>query len=485
MLIAPQILWSSTWDTLYMVFIASILSIASGLGVGLLLYISARESIWPHKNFYRLLSLSVNIGRSIPFVILMIALIPITRFIIGTSIGTNASIIPLAVAALPFYARIAETAFRQVAPGLLEAAKAMGLTPWQTIIKVVVPESKVALLEGATLTIIALIAYSSIVGMIGGGGLGDVAIRYGYQRFDVGMMLATIVILVLLVQAVQWLGDFSAKKRTVLWWGLVALLLLLATGAQSFNVHQTNNSQRITVGIVGGPMEQIMQVAEEVAAKDYGVVLNIVVFDDYVLPNQALNNGDIDANIFQHQPYLDAQIKAHGYKISALAKTFVYPLGFYSTTLTTIKQLPTGALVAIPNDPSNEGRALALLQKNGLITLNASAGLFATPKDILTNPEHLQFKELDAADIPRALPDVSIGALTDDYVSVAHFTVNQALLREGADVPYANIIAVQTARLHDPKLQVLVAIMHSKEVVKETELLFPDGAAIPAWKHDP
>lgn len=478
---AAQLLLSSTWDTLYMVFIASALSILLGLGVGLLLYISAKDGLWQHKNLHRILSLIVNVGRSIPFVILMIALIPITRFIIGTSIGTNASIIPLTVAAIPFYARIAESAFKQVAPGLLEAAKAMGLTPWQTVFKVIVPESKVSLLEGATLTIIALIAYSSIVGMIGGGGLGDVAIRYGYQRFDVAMMLATIVILVVMVQLVQWLGDLSSKKRTLWFWGLVAFPLLLGSLGQAFSNEINDKSHTITVGIVAGPMEQVMQVAQQVAAQDYGVKLKIIVFNDYVLPNQALNSGEIDANIFQHQPYLDAQTKAHGYHISALTKTFVYPMGFYSTKISSLSQLPYGASVAIPNDPSNEGRALDLLQSAGLIQLNPSAGLFATPQDIISNPKHLQFKELDAADVPRALQDVTMGAITNDYIALAHFTVNQALIHEGPNVPYANIVAVQTSRLHDPKLQVLIPIMHSPEVLKETNSLFPNGAAIPAW----
>jgi D-methionine transport system substrate-binding protein len=481
MSIDPQLLWSSTWDTLYMVFAASVASVFLGLCLGLLLYVSARDGVWANKHLYRALSFIVNVGRSIPFVILMIALIPITRFLVGTSIGTNASIIPLTVAAIPFYARIAESAFKQVPQGLLEAAKAMGLTPWQTIIKVVVPESKVILLEGATLTVIALIAYSSIVGMIGGGGLGDVAIRYGYQRFDLIMMFATIVILVVLVQFVQWLGDLSAKKRSVLFWGLLSIPLLLGSVAHEFYNSESAASNTLTVGIVGGPMEQVLQVAQQVAEKQYGVKLKVVVFNDYVLPNQALNNGDIDANIFQHQPYLDTQSKAHGYKISALTKTFVYPLGFYSIKIKSLNQLPDGGIVAVPNDPSNEGRALNLLATTGIIKLTPGIGLFPTPQNIIANPKHLKFKELDAADVPRALQDVSMGAITNDYITVAHFTVNQALIHEGPNVPYANIVAVQTSRLTDSKLQALIPIMHSPEVLKETQALFPNGAAIPAW----
>lgn len=479
---ALQLLLSSTWDTLYMVFSASVLSIFIGLALGLVLYISAPNGVWTHNALNRILGFIVNVGRSIPFVILMIALIPITRFFVGTSIGTNASIIPLTVAAIPFYARIAESAFKQVAPGLIEAGNAMGLTPWQIIIKVVVPESKGVLLEGATLTIIALIAYSSIVGMIGGGGLGDVAIRYGYQRFDLTMMFLTIVILVVLVQFVQWVGDLSARRRTLFFWVLVALPLFLGAIGQNFIGNAHSKANTITIGIVSGPMEQIMDTAQQVAQEQYGVHLKIITFNDYVLPNQALNSGEIDANLFQHQPYLDAQIKAHGYHLSALTKTFVYPMGYYSLKINSLNQLPYGAVVAIPNDPSNEGRALNLLAKASLIQLAPSAGLFATPQDIVQNPKHLQFKELDAADVPRALQDVSMGAITNDYVALAHFTVNQALIHEGPEVPYANIVTVQTSRLNDPKLQVLIPIMHSPDVVKETNILFPNGAAIPAWQ---
>ena len=481
MLTDPQLLEISTWQTLYMVFASGVLAIFFGIVIGLVLYSTEAGGLWQHKNLYRVLSFIINVGRSIPFVILMIALIPFTRLVAGTSIGTNASIVPLFVAALPFYARVAESAFKQVPQGLLEAAKAMGLTPWQTIIKVILPESKAALLEAATLTIIALISYSGIVGMIGGGGLGDVAIRYGYQRFDIMMMLMTIIILVIMVQLVQWLGDLSSKKRTLVFWGLVAIPLFFGSLLQVFGQSLSESPKTLSVGIVGGPMEQVMQVAQTVAHDQYGVNLKIVVFDDYVLPNQALNTGELDANIFQHMPYLDSQIKAHGYQISPLAKTFVYPMGFYSLKLQSLNQLSEGALVAIPNDPSNEGRALDLLQKAKLISLRKDAGLFATPNDIINNPLQLQFKELDAADVPRALPDVSMGGITNDYISAAHFTVNQALLHEGPEVPYANIIAVQTSRLQDQNLQVLVQIMHSPKVVQETYTLFPNGAAIKAW----
>lgn len=476
-----QLLLVSTWETLYMVFCASVLSILLGLGVSLVLWLTQAKGPWAQPVVHRLLNLIVNIGRSIPFVILMVALIPLTRLLMGTSIGTTAAIVPLTIAAIPFYARVAESAFKQVDRGLIEAAHAMGVTPWQLLYKVILPESKQPLLEGATLTLIALISYSGVVGIMGGGGLGDVAIRYGYQRFDVAMMLATIVILVVMVQFVQWIGDFSSRRRTLKVWAGLAVLLACGVGLQLFAV-QATSAKVIRVGITSGPQEQIMTVAAQVA-KTQGITLKMTVFDDYVLPNQALATGQIDANIFQHIPYLTTQIKAHGYQITPIGKTFVYPMGFYSVKIKNIAALPEGALIGIPNDPSNEGRALLLLEQSGLIGLNAKSGLLATPLDITANPQHLHFKELDAADIPRALPDLSMGALTNDYVAAAHFTVNDALLKEGPNAPYANIIVVADSRAKDPLLLQLVAIMHSKAVVDETKTLFPGGAAIPAWKN--
>lgn len=475
-----QLLLESTWATLYMVFCSSVLSIFFGTGVGLCLYLTRQGAVWQNCVLNSILGFIVNFGRSIPFIILMVALIPFTRLLVGTSIGNNAAIVPLTIGAIPFYARIAESAFKQVGRDLLEAGQAMGLTARQTIFKIVLPESKYRLLEGVTLTFITLIAYSAIVGAIGGGGLGEVAILYGYQRFDVSIMIYTILILFVLVQLVQWLGDYASKRRSVILWMIISLPLLIGSSLQIFeeNFVTTNT---IRVGIIGGINDQVLAVANQVAEQKYGIHLKVIDFNDYVLPNEALNNGEIDANIFQHIPYLDAQVKAHGYKISPLTKTFIYPMGFFSDKITNINQLPYGALIALPNDPSNEGRALLLLQASNLIKLKPGVGLLPALNDITLNPKNLKFKELDAADVPRALPDVTMGAVTNDYAVVAHLSLEKAILKEGPDSPYGNIVAVQTSRLNDPKLQPLIAIMHSKEVVAEAEKLFPNGAAIPAW----
>jgi D-methionine transport system permease protein len=199
-------------QTIYMVTVASFVAAAAGIPLGVLLYITRKGNIVDKPWLHRTLATLVNMTRSIPFIILMIAVIPFTRFLVGTSIGTNAAIVPLSLSAMPFIARIVDNALLEINKGLIEAATAMGATPWQIIRKVLLPEALPSMINGLTLTVVSLIGFSAMAGAVGGGGLGDVAIRYGYQRFDMGVMLATIAIMIILVQAIQVAGDALVKK---------------------------------------------------------------------------------------------------------------------------------------------------------------------------------------------------------------------------------------------------------------------------------
>ena len=200
----------ATWQTVVMVFLSTIFSMILGLPIGVLLHVTSSEEqggIIPHPVFYNVLSRIVNILRSFPFIILMIVLMPLSRLIIGTSIGTMATVIPLSIAAAPFVARIIESALKEVDPGVVQAAKAMGSTNWQIILKVLIPEAMPSLVSGVTLTIINLIGYSAMAGAIGGGGLGDLAIRYGYQRFSPAYMVCAVVVIIVMVELIQFIGD--------------------------------------------------------------------------------------------------------------------------------------------------------------------------------------------------------------------------------------------------------------------------------------
>ena len=205
-------LWQATLETLTMVSAATVVATLIGLPLGILLTTSDQGQILEQDAVNKFLGAVVNIGRSIPFIILMVAIIPFTRKIVGTSIGTTAAIVPLTVAAIPFVARLTEGALKEVDAGVIEAAESMGASPPEIILKVMIPEALPALILAVTLTAVNLIGYSAMAGAIGGGGLGDLAIRFGYQRFRGDIMLQTVVVLVVLVQGIQMLGDKLAQK---------------------------------------------------------------------------------------------------------------------------------------------------------------------------------------------------------------------------------------------------------------------------------
>jgi len=202
----------ATLDTIYMVLVSAVVGTAVGLPLGIFLATSGRGELFQSVALNRTIGLAVNALRSTPFIILVVAIIPLTRLLAGTSIGTTAAIVPMTISAIPFIARITETSIREVDAGLTEASLAMGATPLQIIFKVLVPEALSGIVLGVTLSVVSLISFSAMVGAVGGGGLGDVGIRYGYQRFMPEVMGVVVVVLILLVQAVQSLGDTLAKR---------------------------------------------------------------------------------------------------------------------------------------------------------------------------------------------------------------------------------------------------------------------------------
>lgn len=206
------LLLKSLGETLYMVVISTAIAAAIGIPLGILLVVTEKGRILASPAVNKPLAVIVNTIRSIPFIILMVAIIPLTRMIAGTSIGTTAAIVPLTLAAIPYTARMVETSIREIPLGLVEAAESMGATPLQIIRKVLLPEALPSIIEIMTVVIVSLIGFSAMAGTIGGGGLGDLAIRYGYQRFQADVMLATIIVLVIIVQAVQLTGNWFSRR---------------------------------------------------------------------------------------------------------------------------------------------------------------------------------------------------------------------------------------------------------------------------------
>ncbi|MGL5948581.1 MAG: methionine ABC transporter permease [Aeromonas sp.] len=207
-----DLLFAALGDTLLMVLASALFGCLIGLPLGIALQVTKAGHIAANSAVNKLLGMLVNVGRSVPFIILLVAIIPFTRWVVGTSIGTVAAIVPLTVGVVPFIARLVEGALLEVPEGLIESAQAMGARPGQIIAKVLVPEALPGLINSVTITLVTLVNYSAMAGAIGGGGLGDVGIRYGYQRFDPLVMLVTVVMLVVLVQLIQSAGEALVRK---------------------------------------------------------------------------------------------------------------------------------------------------------------------------------------------------------------------------------------------------------------------------------
>jgi len=240
------------------------------------------------------------------------------------------------------------------------------------------------------------------------------------------------------------------------------------------------SAETIKVGVTPGPHAQVLEAAKAVAAKK-GLDIQIVEFSDYVVPNAALEAGDLQANSFQHQPYLDNQVADRKYKIVAVGNTINFPMGIYSKKVKTWDEVKSGATLAIPNDPTNGGRVLILLRDKGIIKLKDGTGFKPTLLDITDNPKKLKITEVDAAQLPRTLPDVDVAGINTNYASQAGLDpVKDAILREDPKGPYANIIAVRAADKDKPWVKTLVESYQSPEVKAFIDEKFK-GSVLATW----
>ncbi|QDY71232.1 MetQ/NlpA family ABC transporter substrate-binding protein [Qingshengfaniella alkalisoli] len=252
---------------------------------------------------------------------------------------------------------------------------------------------------------------------------------------------------------------------------LVSVLALIAASA---------SAEDIKVGVSPGEHAEIMEVVAEVA-EPMGLNIDVVEFSDYVVPNQALADGDIEANSFQHQPYLDNQINDRGFALVPVATTITTPMGIYSDRITSMDDLTDGAQVAIPNDPTNGGRALLLLQDLGIIKLAEGTGLVPSPLDIVENPKDLKFLELDAAQLPRTLADADVAIINTNYAIASGLSPkDDSIAMEKADSPYVNIIVVRDGDQGQPWVQTLIDAYHTDEVKAFIDEKY-QGAVITSW----
>ncbi|MBS9777747.1 MAG: MetQ/NlpA family ABC transporter substrate-binding protein [Gammaproteobacteria bacterium] len=237
----------------------------------------------------------------------------------------------------------------------------------------------------------------------------------------------------------------------------------------------------LKVGGMNGPESDLLVAAQQVAKEKYNLDIEIIRFDDYVTPNIALNDGDIDLNAFQHRPYLERMVNDRGFKLAIVGDSFVYPIGAYSKKIKTVEELKDGAVIAVPNDPSNEGRTLILLHNKGLITLEDPKNLEASVLDIKENPRNFDFKEIEAAQLPRMLDEVDLAFINSGFAVDAGLSpADDAIFSEGTDSPYMNIIVAREADKDKESIKKFVQAYQSDAVKAAAEKAFK-GAAVPGW----
>ena len=270
--------------------------------------------------------------------------------------------------------------------------------------------------------------------------------------------------------------EFAMKKSLS-----VVLFALLALAVFAGGKKDDAKSKVLTVGATPVPHAAILNLLVDDLAKQ-GITLKVVEFTDYVTPNEAVESGQIDANFFQHVPYQETFNKDKGFHLVAVAGIHVEPIALYSKKITKLADLPDGATIAIPNDPTNEGRALLLLQSGGLVTVKKEAGLTATPVDLTANKKNFKFKEIEAASIPRVLQDVDAAIINGNYALAAGLTAaKDGLLVEGKDSPYVNILTVKAGNETDPRIVALVKALKSQKVKDYILKTYPNGDVVPVF----
>ena len=260
---------------------------------------------------------------------------------------------------------------------------------------------------------------------------------------------------------------------------IVVLTGLLLAGCDP----QANNSKHIKVGVINGAEQDVAEVAKKVAKEKYGLEVELVGFSGSLLPNDATNQGELDANVFQHRPFLEQDNKAHNYHLVAVGNTFVFPMAGYSKKIKHLEQLADGSTIAIPNDPTNLGRALLLLQKEKLITLKEGTGLLPTSLDITANPHNLNIMELEGAQLPRVLDDPKVDAaiISTTYIQQTGLSpVKDSIFIEDKNSPYVNILVAREDNKEAENVKAFLASYQSPEVAKAAETIF-NGGAVPGW----
>ena len=262
---------------------------------------------------------------------------------------------------------------------------------------------------------------------------------------------------------------------------LASALALAGCGEQAKDTAEEAAAKPLRLGVIAGAEEQVAEVAVKVAKEKYDLDVELVSFSDYVTPNVALSDGSLDINAFQHQPYLDKQIEDRGYDLIAVGNTFVYPIAAYSKVIKSLDELENGAKISVPNDPTNLGRTLLLLEQKGLIEVDDAVGLEATPLNITANPKELNIIELEAPQLPRSLDDVALAVINTTYASQIDLLPGRdSLFVEDKESPYVNLIVARKDNQDDERIKTFVKAYQSEEVYQAALELFK-GGVVKGW----
>lgn len=266
---------------------------------------------------------------------------------------------------------------------------------------------------------------------------------------------------------------FSLKKLATIT-TIASTLLLTACGGN-------DKPSALKVGAMAGPEAEVVKIAQAIAKKKYNLDVEVITFTDYVTPNRALEEKSIDVNAFQHRPYLDAQIEQRGYKITAVGNTFVYPIAAYSSSIKTVDELKQGDKVAVPNDPTNLGRSLMLLEKQGIITLKSGVGIKSTELDIIANPYQIEIVKLEAALLARSLDDVALAVINTTFATkIGLSPTSDGVFVEDKESPYVNLIVSRESNKDSEQVKQFIASFQTEEVYNEAQKLF-SGAIVKGW----
>jgi len=266
-------------------------------------------------------------------------------------------------------------------------------------------------------------------------------------------------------------------KKVLAVLGLASTVALFGCGEKETVIDTT----KVTIGAIAGAEAQVAEVAARIAKEKYGLDVKLVTFSDYITPNAALDEGSIDANAFQHKPYLDQQVADRGYQFAVAGNTFVYPIAGYSSKISSLSELKEGDQIAVPSDPTNLGRSLILLEKQGLLTLKEGVGLKATVLDIVSSAKNLKIVELEAAQLPRSLDDVSLAIINTTYASSINLTPEEdGLFVESKESPYVNLIVAREDNVEAENIKNFVKAYQSDEVYKAAMEIFKNGV-VKGW----